>query len=147
MVSQLNLNFPKTTGKIFILQDRSIYNPKAEIKNCEIEIIRPGYNKANLYKVNPFFNLILNSNLLNITNVKKEEDLVDIPDGIYNIKYSICPNEQLFVEYNYFRISNIYLKYIDKFCAIDFKDKSKQNLVQMFNKYVSTFVPQNGKKR
>ena len=26
-------------------------------------------------------------------------------------------------------------------------NKSKQNLVQMFSKYVSTFVPQNGKKR
>ena len=43
----------------------------------------------------------------------------EIPDGIYVLKYSISPNEQVFVEYNHMRISKALNKYNNILCNID----------------------------
>jgi hypothetical protein len=79
-----------------------------------------------------------------------------IPDGFIlgrykSIKEKPISKTEIRQKYNieyYNKLHEIYKK--GGFDAIlnqtDY-NKSKQNLVQMFNKYVSTFVPQNGKKR
>ena len=42
-----------------------------------------------------------------------------IPDGIYVLKYSVSPNDQVFVEYNHMRISKALNKYKKVLCGID----------------------------
>lgn len=44
---------------------------------------------------------------------------VDIPDGIYIIKYSVSPNDQVYVEYNHLRISKALNLYNQVLCQVD----------------------------
>jgi hypothetical protein len=44
---------------------------------------------------------------------------VDIPDGVYIIKYSVSPNETVFVEYNHMRITQALNKYYNVLCDVD----------------------------
>lgn len=44
---------------------------------------------------------------------------VDLPDGIYIIKYSVSPNDQVYVEYNHMRISQAMNKYYNILCDVD----------------------------
>ena len=43
----------------------------------------------------------------------------EIPDGIYVIKYSVSPNDLVFVEYNHMRISKALVKYNKVLCGVD----------------------------
>jgi len=44
---------------------------------------------------------------------------VDIPDGVYIIKYSVSPNETVYVEYNHMRITQALNKYYNVLCDVD----------------------------
>jgi hypothetical protein len=44
---------------------------------------------------------------------------IDIPDGIYIIKYSVSPNEIVYVEYNHLRITQALNKYYNVLCDVD----------------------------
>ena len=44
---------------------------------------------------------------------------VDIPDGVYIIKYSVSPNDTVFVEYNHMRITQALNKYYNVLCDVD----------------------------
>jgi len=46
----------------------------------------------------------------------------NIPDGIYAIKYSVSPNNFVFAEYNYLRISQALNKYYKVLCNVDLAD-------------------------
>jgi hypothetical protein len=43
----------------------------------------------------------------------------DIPDGVYNITYSVSPNDQVFVQYNHLRISKALNKYEKILCSLE----------------------------
>ena len=43
----------------------------------------------------------------------------DLPDGIYIIKYSVSPNEIVYVEYNHLRITQALNKYYNVLCDVD----------------------------
>jgi hypothetical protein len=99
MVSRLNFDIIDTHDfKTLGIVDTSWYNPDITIETPTIEIQAPGY----VYSASPFFMVkalnVYNSNGLGITKASCEEELVDLPDGLWKIKYSICPNDKLFIE-------------------------------------------------
>lgn len=126
MRSQLELYFPPTTPKIMVIQDRSIYNPDIPVENAILQITPPGFKHSIPFNVEPGFSLVVNSNLLKLSNVKKLDDLCDIPDGVYIIKYSICPNDEMYEEYYHLRISKIMSDFIEKSCSLDLADCSNE---------------------
>ena len=67
----------------------------------------------------------------------------DLPDGIYVIKYSVSPNDQVFVEYNHMRISKALNKYYKVLCEVDvaacdppFKIKEKLEKLRLIKMYL-----------
>ena len=42
-----------------------------------------------------------------------------INDGIYIIKYSVSPNDKVYVEYNHLRVTEILTTYYKKLCELD----------------------------
>jgi len=59
-----------------------------------------------------------------------------LPDGIYIIKYSVSPNDQVYVEYNHMRISYALNRYYNILCDVDANGcepplKVKQKLEQL----------------
>ena len=53
--------------------------------------------------------------------------LADLPtDGLWTIKYSICPNAELYVEYTFLRNVKQLIKYHSLFCQIEI-DRCNKN--------------------
>jgi hypothetical protein len=68
---------------------------------------------------------------------------VDIPDGVYIIKYSVSPNETVYVEYNHMRITQALNKYYNILCDVDaaacdppFKIKQKLEELRLIFMYL-----------
>lgn len=129
MISRLDFNIVDTHDfKTIGIVDTSWYNPDIVIKDATIEIFPPGYT----YAASPFFMTkalnIYNSNGLGLTKASCEEALVDLPDGLWKIKYSICPNDKLFIEKVFLKVDKIMCRYTQAFLNLDLSDleNSKQ---------------------
>lgn len=122
MVSRLNFSIQDTHDfKTLGILDTSWYNPNIKVETPTIEILPPGYKVA----VSPFFMPgalnVYNSNGVGITKASCEEELIDLPDGIWKVKYSICPNDQLFVERFFLKTDQIQCRYEKAFLSLDLK--------------------------
>ena len=67
----------------------------------------------------------------------------DLPDGIYIIKYSVSPNEIVYVEYNHLRITKALTRYYNILCRVDvadcdppFKIKQKLEALRLIRMYL-----------
>ena len=68
---------------------------------------------------------------------------VDLPDGVYIIKYSVSPNDTVYVEYNHMRITQALNKYYKVLCDVDaaacdppFKIKQKLEELRLIYMYL-----------
>lgn len=128
MISRLNLNITDTHDfKTLGIVDASWYNPEIMVEGATIEILPPGYK----YAVSPFFMPkalnVYNSNGVGITKASCEEELVDLPDGLWKIKYSICPNDKLYIEKFFLKTDRLQCKYSQAFLNLDLSS-NYQNL-------------------
>lgn len=120
MISKLLVQEIRTDDcKILRLADNSHYNATITVANGILEVTPPGYDCAVIYNVEQYFNVALNSVTLNLNG---GETLVSLPDGVYSIKYSIKPNNALFVEYDLLRNCKQTQQYINEICKL-FKAK------------------------
>ncbi len=118
MISNLEVSIvPTNNCKILKVVDNSIYNPNILVENAILEVTLPGYTCPVIFNVTPGFVLLLNSSSLNIAPASNYAALLPLPEGIYNIKYSIRPNNQLFIEYDYLRNCQQFQRYIVACCA------------------------------
>lgn len=108
MVSELLLDFPDTASvKTFRVSDASFYNPKIKVTCATLEVTPPGYIEPVIFNVKAGFSTVLNSSNLKLSKVKVYKALQALPDGIYTVKYSINPNDKLWIEYDYLRVSKL----------------------------------------
>lgn len=101
------------------VEDTSIYNEDIVVECPQLLITIPGFvDPIHITSViAPNFNIALTAYELKL---QASQDIVSIlPDGVYNIHYSIDPNEQLFVEYNHLRDCQIKAAYFEKVCALE----------------------------
>lgn len=131
MVSKLNFNIVDTHDfKTLGVVDTSWYNPDITVETPTIEILPPGYTVA----ASPYFMIkalnVYNSNGLGITRASCEGDLVDLPDGLWKIRYSICPNDKLFIEKIFLKIDKFKCKYSQVFLSLDLENISKESEVR-----------------
>lgn len=118
MVSNLILDFPDTFNvKTLRINDSSFYNDKLDVECGLIEVIPPGYTKSVNFNVDKGFSLVVNSSNLKLAKVKVYKDLQALPDGVYTVKYSIKPNDKLWVTYDYMRVNSLMKQYYEALCA------------------------------
>jgi len=120
MVSRLSFDIIDTHDfKTLGIVDTSWYNPDITVEEPTIEIVPPGHTLA----ASPFFMTrglnVYNSNGVGITRVSCEEELIDLPDGLWKVKYSICPNDKLFVERFFLRTDKIQCRCAQAFLSLD----------------------------
>jgi hypothetical protein len=119
MISELSIiEIPTNNVKTLVLKDGSSYNPDITVENAVIEVTSPGSLKTYVNKINPGDTIILNSSLLKIVPAKYATQLVALPDGIYQLKYSIKPNRTLFVEYALLRNTVQLQRYFNATCGL-----------------------------
>ena len=104
----LSLMIPDTSNsKCLTIVDESIYDPIVPITCEQLEVYIPGYNKPVYIDVVHNFRVNLTACILGIQRVDCGKLQGDIPDGIYVIRYSVSPNDKVYVEYNYLRITGV----------------------------------------
>lgn len=119
MISQLDIQIEKFLNpKLLIIKDASWYNPDIAVTNATLELQYPGSNNYVIIPVGKNFTYIVNSNTINFTNVNNSDLLANLPDGLWTIRYSICPNAELFVEYTFLRNVKQLIEYHNLFCSI-----------------------------
>lgn len=84
-----------------------------------LQIKVPGFNHTQDIDILPNFNLVLNACTLGIQTTGCNEHLAYLPDGIYQIKYSVSPNDQVYVEYAHLRTTATMNKYYGLLCDIE----------------------------
>lgn len=112
---QLSLEVPDTNNcSVFRIFDTSLYAEDIPVTCATLSITSPGFNTPVNIDVLPNFNLVLNGCTLGIQGsgcgVRSER----IPDGIYMIRYSVSPNDKVYVEYNHLRVCQITNKYFNE---------------------------------
>jgi hypothetical protein len=122
MISRLSFDIIDTHDfKTLGIVDTSWYNPDITVESPTIEILPPGYANA----VSPYFMVkalnVYNSNGVGITRASCEEELRDLPDGLWKVRYSICPNDKLFIEKFFLRSDKLRCRYNQAFLSLDLK--------------------------
>jgi hypothetical protein len=133
----LSLEIPETANtKLFRVSDTSFYANDLAVECPTLQILSPGFNVAKDVEAIPGFNYVLNACTLG-TQVSGCGDVnADLADGIYVIRYSVSPNTQVFVEYNYLRVTAALNLYYSKLGQLDVKacepdQEVKKNLAEM----------------
>lgn len=137
MISELLLNIETNkSGKSFLIKDMSVYNPMLPVTCSQLTIKVPGFTYTKTFELLPEFELLVNMGNLGLQNVNDSSNLHTLPDGAYEIRYSINPNDKLFVEYVYFNVNKLYKLYIEKvthFLAkkCDMTIKQKEDMIEL----------------
>ena len=102
--------------KIF---DTSVYSTLIPVTCPTLNITVPGFGYSVQLDVTENFAETITACDLQLQTVDCGTVNVDIPDGVYIIKYSVSPNETVFVEYNHMRITQALNKYYNVLCDVD----------------------------
>jgi hypothetical protein len=131
----LSLEVPTVANcEILSIRDTSQYSNLLAIDCEELLITVPGFNAGALIKVIEGFFLDITACDLGIQKENCSEHRSDLPDGVYIIKYSVAPNDKVYVEYNHLRVTKILNLYYKTLCDIDLQTcepfSEKQSLIQ-----------------
>ncbi len=112
----LQLSFPDCSNEgVFVIDDISIYDGLATgisgttstgipVTCANLQITSPGQSTPTSLSVIPQHRLILNACVLGlIASTACSSNCPDLPDGLYNIRYSVAPNDLVYVEYKILR--------------------------------------------
>lgn len=120
----LSLNLPAVTNDgILLIDDTSTYDTLIPVSCPNIQITPPGYTSPT--SIDPLvsgFRLVLNACTLGIVTANGcSEGLPCIPDGIYDIRYSVAPNDSVWVSYKVLRVVKAINRYMNLLCGVNLK--------------------------
>lgn len=119
----LSLEAPETLNDCRLrIIDTSVYNPDSPVKCPILSVTLPGFNYSvqfNEADIAPGFSLNLTACDLEVQTLNCGSQFDSLPDGIYVIRYSVSPNEHVYVEYNHLRRTKALNKYQSVLCDLD----------------------------
>jgi hypothetical protein len=140
----LSLEVPTVMNTcILSVNDTSVYSNIVPITCETLNVTVPGFGYSNQIDVTSGFNLILTACDLQLQTQQCGQTYAELPDGIYIIKYSVSPNETVYVEYNHLRITKALNRYNKALCNLDIaaceptaKVKEKLEKLRMVRMYL-----------
>lgn len=140
----LSLEVPTTMNNCILpINDTSVYSPLVPITCETLNVTVPGFSYSNQIDVTSGFSLILTACDLQLQTTGCGETYAPLPDGIYIIKYSVSPNDLVYVEYNHLRITQALIRYNKALCDLDIaaceppaKIKQKLEKLRMIKMYL-----------
>lgn len=116
----LSLEVPTVMNPcILSINDTSVYSPIVPITCETLNVTVPGFSYSVQFDVTAGFSQILTACDLQLQTTQCGEVYANLPDGVYIIKYSVSPNDLVFVEYNHLRITQALIRYNKALCALD----------------------------
>jgi hypothetical protein len=139
----LSLEIPTVSNpcvlKIF---DTSVYSPLVAIFRPRLEIVVPGFTYTSELSFIPESSPTLTACDLGLQTENCGSSYVNLPDGIYGIKYAVDPECKVYVQYNHLRITCALNRYEKILCTLSIancdppakiKEKLKQlHLIRMY---------------
>lgn len=117
---QLSLEVPDTNNvKVLRIFDTSLYAESFDTTCGLLQITSPGFNLPVNIDVLPHYNLVLNACTLGLQRTGCGENSAAMPDGIYVIRYSVAPNDKVYVEYNHLRTTQTINKYFSELSKLE----------------------------
>lgn len=117
---QLALELPPSNNvKVFRISDISTYAEGLATDCGTLQITPPGFNQPTTIEVLPHFNLVLNGCTLGLQQTNCGTHQNNLPDGIYWIRYSVSPNDKVYVEYNHLRMTQTLNRYYNTLCTLE----------------------------
>ena len=143
----LSLEAPDTMNPCQLrVVDTSIYNPDVDVKCPILEITLPGFNYAVQFgedKIQPGFIENFTACDLEVQIDGCGSQFNNLPDGIYILKWSVSPNDLVYVEYNHLRMTQALIRYQSILCELDLGTcdptaelKKKMNQLTMIRQYL-----------
>ena len=137
----LSLHMPDTMNDwALTIHDTSIYAEGMNISCPTLQIQLPGFttavtiNEDSVPELEPGFIRHLTACNLEVQTTGCGTTYNCLPDGIYVIRYSVSPNDIVYVEYNHLRITQAMKKYQQKLCDLELSDcgptKDKQDALR-----------------
>lgn len=115
----LSLDVPETLNtKILRIADTSIYSSVLEVACPILQILTPGAVDAISITTVAGGEKIITACDLELQLTDCDTTLTELPDGIYSIRYSVAPNDKVYVEYSHLRMSKALKLYYDIFCSV-----------------------------
>jgi hypothetical protein len=119
----LSLEIPQVLNTCILkIFDTSTYSDLVPVTCPTLNITLPGFTYSTQLDFTPDGSVTLTACDLQIQTSNCDETNWDLPDGIYVIKYSVSPNDVVYVEYNHLRISKALNKYKSILCKLDLSD-------------------------
>lgn len=117
---KLSLEVPTVMSTCtMVIMDTSAYSDIVPVTCETLTITAPGFNFSTQIDVDSGFYNIVTACDLQIQTTNCGTVYSDLPDGVYVIKYSVSPNDQVYVEYNHLRITKALNRYYNALCALD----------------------------
>lgn len=101
------------------IQDISTYSNLIPTDCSTLQITPPGFVNSFAFTEDINFSRSYTACDLGLQNQECGSVFYDLPDGIYVIKWSIAPNDQIYVEYNHLRMVKAMTKYYEALCDLD----------------------------
>ena len=119
----LSLEAPDTLNtKILRIVDTSMYSGNIPVECALLSVTAPGFSYSVEFTdamVPQGFSLNLNACDLELQTQNCGSAYADLPDGIYILRYSVSPNDVVYVEYNHLRMTSILNCYNHILCELD----------------------------
>ena len=120
MAHKLSLEIPTVLNECILkVFDTSVYSDLIPITCATLHITVPGYTYSIELPFESGSAPVIAACNLELQTTGCEDELASIPDGIYIIKYSVSPNDKVYVEYNHLRITNALNRYTRILCELD----------------------------
>lgn len=127
MKHKLSLYIPDTMDDWSLtIQDTSVYTDLIPISCPTLQILLPGFIKATTVNdttmpnpLVPEFTRQFTACDLDVQTQSCGTRFDPLPDGIYVIRYSVSPNDVVYVEYNHLRMVQGLKKWNEKLCELD----------------------------
>jgi hypothetical protein len=117
---QLSLEIIQSNNcSLFRVIDTSIYTPDLEVTCATLQITVPGFNDTYSISVASGFEYSLTGCLIGVQTTDCNSIAQTLPDGAYTVKYSVSPNDKVFVEYNFLNTCAFLNRYYTYLCQIE----------------------------
>jgi hypothetical protein len=121
----LKINIPAVMDECILrIEDMSVYDQNIPVSCPTLQVLLPSFNTATLLndtttpQIGPGFIVNLTACDLEIQTTGCGSEFYSLPDGIYVIKYSVSPNDIVYVEHNHLRITQAMIKWKKLLCDL-----------------------------
>jgi hypothetical protein len=128
---------------IFKITDTSVYSDSIDIDCENLQITVPGFTTPVSLDVVSGFDLVLTACDFKIQTSDCGSVVKDLPDGVYNIRYSVSPNDKVYVEYKHLRVTSLLDQWYRQLCQLEMaacepKEDVKKDLKEL--RLIKSFI-------